>query len=33
MKEHTKNRPLYDAMNKYGIENFKVELLEEVINE
>lgn len=24
------NRPLYDAMNKYGIENFKIECLEEV---
>ena len=22
--------PLYDAMNKYGVENFKVECLEEV---
>lgn len=25
-----KNRPLYDAMNKYGIENFKIECLEKV---
>lgn len=29
-KEDCKNRPLYAAFNKYGIENFKVELLEEV---
>ena len=35
-KEHCKdskrgyiNRPLYNAMNKYGIENFSIELLEE----
>lgn len=25
-----KNRPLYDAMNKYGVENFKIECLEKV---
>lgn len=28
-KERCKNRPLYRAMNKYGIEHFHVELLEE----
>lgn len=28
-KERCKNRPLYRAINKYGDENFKVELLEE----
>ncbi len=28
-KEDCKNRPLYRAMNKYGIENFKTELIEE----
>lgn len=33
IKEHEKSRPLYDAMNKYGVENFKVELLEEVKDE
>ena len=27
-KENMKKRPLYDAMNKYGIENFKIEQLE-----
>lgn len=29
-KKKYKNRPLYDAMNKYGIENFKIEQLEEI---
>lgn len=29
-RERCEKRPLYDAMNKYGIENFKVECLEEV---
>lgn len=29
-KERTENRPLYKAMRKYGIENFYVQLLEEV---
>lgn len=28
-KERSKNRPLYQAMNKYGIENFKIEMIEE----
>lgn len=28
--ESKKNRPLYSAMRKYGIENFKITLLEEV---
>lgn len=27
-----KNRPLYNAMNKYGIEHFKIELIEETNN-
>lgn len=30
LKERCKNRPLYRAMNKYGIENFEVSVLEEV---
>ena len=30
-KEVYKKRPLYDAMRKYGVENFKVEQLEEVL--
>ena len=29
-KERCNRRPLYDAMNKYGIENFKIEELEQV---
>ncbi len=28
-RPHCKNRPLYQAMNKYGIENFHIELIEE----
>lgn len=32
-KESKSKRPLYNAMRKYGIENFKIELLEEVENE
>ena len=28
-----KNRPLYNALNKYGIENFKIECLEEIEDE
>jgi group I intron endonuclease len=28
-KERNKNRPLYRAMNKYGVENFTIHLLEE----
>ena len=31
-REHCENRPLYRAMNKYGIEHFYVELLEETNN-
>ena len=27
-KERCSKRPLYDAMNKYGIENFKIEEIE-----
>lgn len=33
VKKRCEKRPLYDAMNKYGIENFKVECLEEVEDE
>ena len=29
-KERCNKRPLYDAMNKYGVENFKIEELEYV---
>ena len=32
-KERCEKRPLYDAMNKYGIENFTVEKVEEVEND
>lgn len=32
-KKQYKNRPLYDAFNKYGIENFKIECLEEIEDE
>lgn len=28
-REHTENRPLYRAMNKYGIEHFHIETVEE----
>lgn len=28
-KERCEKRPLYDAMNKYGIENFSIEVIEE----
>ena len=28
-KERCEKRPLYDAMNKYGIEHFSIEQLEE----
>ncbi len=31
-KESRKNRPLYKAINKYGEENFKIELIEETYN-
>lgn len=31
-KPRCEKRPLYDAMNKYGIENFSVELVEETNN-
>ena len=30
---HCENRPLYKAMNKYGIENFKIEQIEECLPE
>ena len=30
--ERSEKRPLYDAMNKYGIENFSIELVEETNN-
>lgn len=32
-KERCEKRPLYDAMNKYGVENFIVEELEYVKDE
>ena len=32
-QERNEKRPLYDAMNKYGIENFFIEQLEEVEND
>lgn len=32
-KERCEKRPLYDAMNKYGVENFIVEELEQVEDE
>jgi group I intron endonuclease len=32
VKERCKNRPLYKAMNKYGIEHFHIELIEETDN-
>lgn len=32
-KERCEKRSLYDAMNKYGVENFKVETLEEIEDE
>ena len=28
-KKHLLNRPLYSAFNKYGVENFQIELIEE----
>lgn len=31
-KRELENRPLYNAMNKYGIEHFKIELIEECSN-
>ena len=32
-KERCEKRPLYDAMNKYGIENFVIELIEDNISD
>lgn len=32
-RERYEKRPLYDAMNKYGIENFTIEQIEEVVND
>lgn len=32
-KDRNEKRPLYDAMNKYGIENFIIEQIEEVEND
>ena len=32
-KERCEKRPLYDAMNKYGVENFIIECLEEIEDE
>lgn len=31
-KENIKNRPLYKAINKYGINSFKIDIIEEIIN-
>lgn len=31
-KEHRRHRPLYKAINKYGIEHFNIELIEETDN-
>ncbi|MFA6711105.1 MAG: GIY-YIG nuclease family protein [Candidatus Caldatribacteriota bacterium] len=31
-RERSKNRPLYAAIKKYGIENFKIELIEEIVD-
>ena len=33
LKERCENRPLYRSMKKYGIENFKVEILEKCTND
>lgn len=30
MRQRAENRPLYKALNKYGVENFSIELVEEV---
>lgn len=32
-REHYEKRPLYEAMNKYGIENFSIETIEECLPE
>ena len=32
LKESNRDRPLYRAMRKYGIENFRIELIEETSN-
>lgn len=32
-RERTENRPLYRAMNKYGIEHFRIETIEECVEE
>ena len=32
-KSEKKNRPLYSAMNKYGVENFSIEQIEQVKND
>lgn len=32
-KPRCEKRPLYDAMNKYGVENFKIQEIEEVISD
>ena len=32
-KKKYKNRPLYDAINKYGIKHFKIEQIEECQNQ
>ena len=33
LKSHREKRPLYDAFRKYGIENFSIELIEQVEND
>ena len=32
-KSHIEKRPLYEAMLKYGVQHFQIELLEEVVDE
>lgn len=32
-RERCEKRPLYDAMNKYGVENFSIEMIEECLPE
>ena len=33
IRERCEKRPFYDALNKYGVDNFKIEKLEEVKND
>lgn len=32
-RENIQNRPLYKAINKYGLDNFKIDIIEEIPNE